>query len=383
MSQYLSPYHQWFRQSPDQATPPPPPAGATALTSLPIIPPPPPPPLPQSSSSSSSSSSPFFSLLPAEVRTQILTAAFGAREIHVDLSFNRVATTHPHHTAGASYLPTRTWAWRSSVCHRLPDRDYAHDECSPGGYQMTCDPANDAAADPSACYVGAHGWLLACRQAYAEGLAVLYGSNAWHVQSGALLLFGPRLLSPAGLACVASLTVLLDRATLYAHAAEHLGLRRGWPAFWALVLSIGATFPALRRLRVGFNTVAPDREAFRTSPLGMVAGTFMQPPRDPCDEFLWGVAPPFDRLVRQYGPQLRDCEVVLLNDLYDAWTRKEKAAATRVETGPRPRDERFWRSVVPSGDGKGGDGELGYWIRRQRSRYQEWVDDHDLIYAFG
>ncbi len=59
------------------------------------------------------------------------------------------------------------------------------------------------------CHIGAMGWLLACRQAYAEGIDVLYATNTFFLESTALFdaLFCPtqQLLLPRRLTGIASL----------------------------------------------------------------------------------------------------------------------------------------------------------------------------------
>ncbi|KAM6511401.1 hypothetical protein FALCPG4_016408 [Fusarium falciforme] len=53
------------------------------------------------------------------------------------------------------------------------------------------------------------GWLLACRQAYAEGIAVLYGTNTFHILTQEFLGRLPQLLLPARLASISSLEIVL------------------------------------------------------------------------------------------------------------------------------------------------------------------------------
>ncbi|RMJ05305.1 hypothetical protein BHE90_004988 [Fusarium euwallaceae] len=53
------------------------------------------------------------------------------------------------------------------------------------------------------------GWLLASRQAYAEGIAVLYGANTFHISTQEFLGRLPQLLLPARLASISSLEIVL------------------------------------------------------------------------------------------------------------------------------------------------------------------------------
>jgi hypothetical protein len=50
--------------------------------------------------------------------------------------------------------------------------------------------------------VGAMGWLLTCRQAYVEGIDVLYGTNTMHINGAAIVNQLPKFLVPARLATI-------------------------------------------------------------------------------------------------------------------------------------------------------------------------------------
>jgi hypothetical protein len=171
--------------------------------------------------------------LPPELRRRILINAFGNRTLHLDLQF-----AHPRradavdialaelggagggHGLGAfpssSYYladgdAPRAWRWTSCVCHRLiprgsryeqhclekgyPTYRYPHaDQCLEGGNSYTyCwlwvpgEEWGTADYGPGKCMIGAMGWLLACRQAYAEGIDVLYSTNTFFIEGDALL----------------------------------------------------------------------------------------------------------------------------------------------------------------------------------------------------
>lgn len=127
---------------------------------------------------------PIFSRLPTEIRRQILVIAFGSRTLHMDLAllptlqladFERFKGCCNLHTAYkiqsyGSRDRSLNWQWRSYQCDRgLPAEYYtlvqfeeyeiapADDECSRRTH--CCDDRFNM------CWVGAMGWLLACRQA--------------------------------------------------------------------------------------------------------------------------------------------------------------------------------------------------------------------------
>ncbi|KAJ4002799.1 hypothetical protein NW766_012732 [Fusarium irregulare] len=158
---------------------------------------------------------PIFKL-PADLRHEILIQAFGARRIHMDLFYNYPYVSKPGDSGlpqaahyGGWYTKTRRkrWQWRGCVCHRTPspekqklnddvyrvwpadnrsgdpyspypswelgeERNRLFDPDEPGddtclrGYARECRSYTDS-GDRSACWIGAMGWLMACRQAKA------------------------------------------------------------------------------------------------------------------------------------------------------------------------------------------------------------------------
>ncbi|RSL58239.1 hypothetical protein CEP54_007853 [Fusarium duplospermum] len=180
---------------------------------------------------------PFFSKLPPEIRHEILVLAFGDRTLHMDISFDHPMTPFPYWRASAwphdymkgpwkwepDYRKPKRWHWRSSICHRCrPGRlehsshtideiyasepDATDDQCL-DGFGQNCEfwPGES----PSKCLIGVMGWLLASRQAYVEGIAVLYGTNTFHISTEEFLGRLPQLLLPARLASISSLEIIL------------------------------------------------------------------------------------------------------------------------------------------------------------------------------
>ncbi|KAF4498708.1 hypothetical protein FAGAP_5111 [Fusarium agapanthi] len=152
----------------------------------------------------------FFDRLPTEIRTRILRLAFGDRTVHYGTTSaqNRLVFPGPlvvdlDKLTAPGKQPKADWAWRSSVCHRLPpsgfidsrgtgfDPQPCDDECVFGwngrnGFHPQCEywPGEG----PEKCSVGAMGWLLACKQAYREGIHVLYATNTFHTASKEMIL---------------------------------------------------------------------------------------------------------------------------------------------------------------------------------------------------
>jgi hypothetical protein len=201
---------------------------------LPFLPAQRPRPLTPTASQQSPATLGTLARLPPELRRRILITAFGSRTLHLDLQFAHPRradavdaaladlshSSGPGHGLGASpsgyyYFGDRdapqAWRWTSCVCHRLvppgsqweqrflekgcPTYRYPHtDQCLEGNAHFcwmwpgppTGKPGQSGYA-PGKCMVGAMGWLLACRQAYAEGIDVLYSTNTFFVEGDALL----------------------------------------------------------------------------------------------------------------------------------------------------------------------------------------------------
>jgi hypothetical protein len=142
---------------------------------------------------------PFFRCLPLDLRRQILIEAFGSRIVHMDLTFDHpkvapsltdmepnaqegVITRHCGLQCESSMLlhsplkvdtsRPKAWQWFSCVCHRDPeyrsrgDNEFVSepwtDGCRTGAASWCRGWPGDV---PQKCFLGAMGWLLACRQA--------------------------------------------------------------------------------------------------------------------------------------------------------------------------------------------------------------------------
>ncbi|CAG9936313.1 unnamed protein product [Clonostachys rosea f. rosea IK726] len=192
----------------------------------------------------------FFDRLPAEIRRLILIEAFGHRTLHMNLEFQHpfhlvdaksddlsnthagieysaVASADGSMTGPPSHLLTseaRQWTWFGCVCHRIPPTcsalSYGRRRSWPIGHGIASEPNGDCCLEgagtcnewpgewPGKCQIGALGWLLSCRQAYLEGMDVLYRTNTIHIASAPLLHYLPDIMTPNVLSHITSLELV-------------------------------------------------------------------------------------------------------------------------------------------------------------------------------
>ncbi|CAH0038316.1 unnamed protein product [Clonostachys solani] len=196
----------------------------------------------------SSGTGPLFTHVPAEIRRQILIHAFGGRTIHLDLDFE-------HRDSNIGEL-----RWSSCVCHSskpgLPHKLRYDDFFKPKDRIRTAEKRNpldcpsisegslsQLCPSPDECRVGASGWLLSCRQAYAEGIAVLYHTNTIHIDSEILLKGIQDILPPGKLNLISSLEITMN--SYGAYLDSFTGVCRD-----ATPNSPSIPFPSLSRLHI-------------------------------------------------------------------------------------------------------------------------------------
>ncbi|KAF2124897.1 hypothetical protein P153DRAFT_370244 [Dothidotthia symphoricarpi CBS 119687] len=141
--------------------------------------------------------------LPYDIRSIITFIAFGGRTFHVDVV----------HQEG-------TWQWRGGVCIRnrpelLPSMRYGwlgpcFDLCT-----REMDSCKRTGKTSNAHDIGIMGFLLSCRQAYTEGIDILYSANCISIKTEPLLLHLPKLILHDRLASITSLEMIVE-----AHDAE-------------------------------------------------------------------------------------------------------------------------------------------------------------------
>ncbi|RGP81323.1 carbohydrate-binding module family 50 [Fusarium longipes] len=260
----------------------------------------------------SEQNAPFFTLLPSEIRHEILLQAFGGRTVHIDLVYQHPLKP-PKPTSGSGHYGEHTeqncyfdyskpeyWQWRGCVCHRIPSNMhrmhgmkqagildlsrgptgdiwpplYPQDPTSglgedtyrywdmeePGqdtcckGYATRCMDYRD---EPDSCWIGATGWLLACRRSYYEGIQILYGTNTIHMSSKSLLTNLPRLIPIQRLKMMNALEIVW-KPDIYISPRAHRGLHPDdWrvkheqvPQIHDIILN---TFPHVQRLHLAVN----------------------------------------------------------------------------------------------------------------------------------
>ena len=139
----------------------------------------------------------LFFQLPYDIRSIIVLMALGNRALHMDLE-----------------LQERGWQWRGALCEsgrrnpsrlpfernplRHPFGDLWRDDC------VSVRPRYGEYFSP-----GVTGFLLSCKQAYAEGIYVLWSTNTILITSEPLLLYLPSLVVPDRLNVLASLEIRL------------------------------------------------------------------------------------------------------------------------------------------------------------------------------
>ncbi|KAK3303707.1 uncharacterized protein B0T15DRAFT_421172 [Chaetomium strumarium] len=315
----------------------------------------------------------LFGTLPLEVRQRILAQAFGSRTLHVDLTYDHPlvrksqlsmgrrmrtflspradekgarASRRRHCGLGSDLVrdtsQPKRWQWFSCVCHRrvveadpiwagdpgpFPPRlrlEPWKDGCitapsferdpSEWGTLCRCEPIvvhSDRPMADDECFIGIMGWLLACRQAYIDGIDILYRTNAFHISSLPLLLDLPRLLPPHHLARIPALELIWDlfdhRKTINskimsavyerAQAASGSPLESTNTAFHDLCELIPRTFPDARNVYVAL--------------LADVSPPVMESRRDMMSLFERAVLGPVEDMFRAMGPAPEEKEFSL------------------------------------------------------------------------
>jgi hypothetical protein len=126
--------------------------------------------------------SPFFQL-PYDIRSLIVLMALGDRTLHIDLE-----------------LQERGWKWRGALCES-DSRNFSEGPFKghPYGNLWRDQCVSVRRRDGGYYNPGVIGFLLSCKQAYAEGIHVLWSTNTILISSEPLLLHLPSLIAPARL----------------------------------------------------------------------------------------------------------------------------------------------------------------------------------------
>ncbi|KAF4960083.1 hypothetical protein FGADI_1100 [Fusarium gaditjirri] len=191
--------------------------------------------------------------LPPNMRRDILQLAFGDRRVHMSLSFRE------KHTSDDKKV--ESWQWFGAVCHRAETprprgnaaewQEFWEDDCKHGDIEPQ--------------KIGVMGWLLSCRQNYAEMIDLLYSSNTIAMSGEAMISRISQLVLSQRLAAVTSLEIRwpLERENeaCAGHHDEHTNaIRRLLHPFQLNIDQLSVVldalsptnFPHLRRLCVSF-----------------------------------------------------------------------------------------------------------------------------------
>ncbi|KAF5682538.1 hypothetical protein FCIRC_4973 [Fusarium circinatum] len=176
--------------------------------------------------------------LPPDIRRYILILAFGNRRLHMDFSYDYpdmssdliqpldknhcgvvMENTYGEKLRVVDDTKPRSWIWWGSICHRLPP-DLDVSQTGPmthrgpdGPWADTCRAGEARHCDswpgsfPAKCRIGTMGWLLSCRQNYAEAIDILYSKNTIIMANEAMIKHLPQLLLPHRLASITSLEI--------------------------------------------------------------------------------------------------------------------------------------------------------------------------------
>ncbi|KAI1416112.1 hypothetical protein F5Y13DRAFT_206133 [Hypoxylon sp. FL1857] len=338
------------------------------------------------SSPAATANSRFFQCLAPEIRHLILVEAFGERTLHLDLRLehplkkdSNIVNARPTRHANAQlFHPSlrdntqpQEWTWWSCVCHRRsPSSDFRPHP--PGVGLHSEEPALDCCRDPSGlppsscelypgqlpgkCFIGVIGWLLACRQAYIEGIHVLYSTNRFHIASAELAYCLPRLLPSQHVAAIneVELSWNIDAAPdvlFYWNANKKRRPRYGERV--AMLTRLPQALPNLRYLYlsiVGIMFIGPPQYVLSGQMLYNATGNILRP---------------FEAVIAQM-PRLQECRIALPSTWYSTCKLIEKGQDIDWHGGYHSEPEALWRSL-PTTDGStditaGRQSISGYWL---------------------
>ncbi|KFY93212.1 hypothetical protein V500_03825 [Pseudogymnoascus sp. VKM F-4518 (FW-2643)] len=229
--------------------------------------------------------------IPFEIRRQILILAFGEQTVHMDLKFRyplKLADkkldyrclharieyysigTPTYQSLVATAGERQEWRWFSCVCHRFPPNatqlPLGRRRLSP--WASLTDPHTDRCLDgsgtceewpgewPVKCQIGVMGWLLSCKQAYLEGVDILYKTNTIHIASPILMQSIQDVISWQRLQDITSLE-LVWKSEILPLQLGFTGSNNSRPRPLAMPI-----FPCLRILRISFQKLVYDEEDY-------------------------------------------------------------------------------------------------------------------------
>uniref|UniRef100_A0A0B7KGU7 DUF7730 domain-containing protein n=1 Tax=Bionectria ochroleuca TaxID=29856 RepID=A0A0B7KGU7_BIOOC len=357
----------------------------------------------------------IFGRLPFEIRRRILVEAFGGHTVHMDLSFDHpeLPADEAHFDGSKENFPNhgnrhlderknwhmevpqlrvdtslpKGWIWRSSECHRRypwKSRDElkgkqvdrytnaAEDRCRFGGglWPRMCQWWSGDG--PSKCCIGAMGWLLSCRQAYSEGIDVLYGTNMIHTASKQMMLHLDELILPQRLSIIKSVELVwFFKPYPWSHSKS--GPLDDLLTFNKFLAILSRVLPNLRSCYL----------ALQGDILPRVPGEGYVPCMEDVSKSVKitdrDIMRPIDSMVGKLGSQVTDFRVALSSLAYQAYQGRRaeasklgKAIVEQVHDGHLI--ERHWRSIDK------GTNLKGYWIQLG---HRDLIRNPHQIYCFS
>ncbi|RTE73403.1 hypothetical protein BHE90_012172 [Fusarium euwallaceae] len=201
-------------------------------------------PLTASSECQGSKETPFFTNPPKEIRLEILRQAIGGNDIHVELDDDYPATLRKPPVKNHTSRMSLRYETQEMALVELYDPSYHR--CKFGVKEWCKSTPGEV---PSKCHVGAMGWLLFCRQAYQEGIQVLYSTNAFLLSNTELILNLPKLLLPSRLESMTRVEMLW-RIHPFREQQEQDPPLSDFEAFLKLTVQTPVIFPKLKMLYI-------------------------------------------------------------------------------------------------------------------------------------
>ncbi|KAF4992493.1 hypothetical protein FGRMN_7125 [Fusarium graminum] len=153
----------------------------------------------------------WFSI-PPRLRQDILRIAFGDRIIHLCLAFDMYGALDAEEEDFGGHKPP-VWGWIGTVCSRevdeMPAPQKHHGRYHPGPWIDTCNCV-EFAKEFVNTPIDAKGWLMSCRQNYAETVDLVYSTNTFILTGEATIRHLPQILLPQRLSVMTSLEIVWE-----------------------------------------------------------------------------------------------------------------------------------------------------------------------------
>ncbi|KFX97071.1 hypothetical protein V490_02979 [Pseudogymnoascus sp. VKM F-3557] len=249
----------------------------------------------------------------------------------------------------------KRWFWYCTVCDRCSQsikntlRDESNcDGNSIPGVSWCCDTWFIGA---SVLRIGVMGWLLSCRQAYAECIDILYTTNTIFLYTNRFIINDlPRLILPLRFTSITSIKMrwTYDPFGWEYDYEEWEHSEYGFLKFNSLLKRLPEAFPHLKRLHISLEGMMYAYSLNDQLPR-MVESNIMVP---------------LDGMVRKFGPNTQSFVVSIPASIYTVL--KYHSNNTTEQEIPKLRTDwaRLWRELPASDSEDPQPNNLkGYWIR--------------------